>query len=168
MLVTGAFPERVFWLMCLMSLMIGLLSLSGRAQEPVLVDEFPVLGCDHYLMRLDNILSEARNNPAAQVHVLIYEGREVAYNSRTKKSELMLPTFGSADAKFRSIKKRLAYRELPPDRFRFVKAGFREDFILQAWLVPPGAKSPVQSPTLSKIRYRKGKPRGFCIECCGP
>jgi len=83
-------------------------------------------------------------------------------------SERVRPIFGSAEAKFVSMKKWLAHRELPVERFSFVKAGFRENLTVEIGIVPAGALPPIATPTLTKITYRKGRLIKFCIDCCGP
>ncbi|HEX8370338.1 MAG TPA: hypothetical protein VF604_17460, partial [Pyrinomonadaceae bacterium] len=100
------------------------------------------------------------------VYVLIYEGKETRYNSRKKKMEFGLPAYGSAEAKIRSIKKYLSIRKVPSKSFSFVKAGFRENAAAEIWTVPSGAPTPKPTPTVTKMKYRKGKSAGFCTDCC--
>lgn len=64
------------------------------------------------------------------------------------------------------MKKYLANRGFPAERFVFVEAGLRENFTIEIWLVPGGAAPPTLAPTLTEMRFRKGKPRGFCTWCC--
>jgi hypothetical protein len=130
------------------------------SQEAVKIQEFKDTACEDYLARMDSVLTEAQNNPTAQVYVFVYEGRELKYNNRKNKMEWVFPAFGSAKAKISSIKKR--YREFSAERFTFVEAGFRENLTLEIWNVPPGAILPKPSPTLTKMKHRKGKPTGFC------
>ncbi|MDQ3800447.1 MAG: hypothetical protein M3384_13445 [Acidobacteriota bacterium] len=144
-----------------------LLSASAFAQEAAQkFDEFTVLPCDEYMGRMDTYLVHARDNPSLQIYVLIYEGKEPVYNARERKAEMKPPVFGSAEAKIRSIKKYMSYRKLPINRFSFVKAGFRENAAVEIWTVPNGATPPKPTPTLMKMKYRKGKPKGFCTDCC--
>ncbi|MEJ7849452.1 MAG: hypothetical protein WKF92_15330 [Pyrinomonadaceae bacterium] len=142
-------------------------SVAASAQEASKIDEFESLGCDEYLARMDGAINEARQNPSSTIFVLIYEGKEPKYNEVKKKIEQVFPNFRSAEAKTRSIKKWLLHRELPIERFSFVKAGFRENLTVEIWNVPEGALPPKPTPTLTKIKYRKGKPKGFCTDCCG-
>jgi hypothetical protein len=150
------------------ALLFGLLlSVSTFSQEARKIDEFDIVPCDEYLGRMDNAIAQARENPSAKVYVLIYEGKESIYNRRKNKMELAFPAYGSTEAKIRSIKNYLSKRKLPIERFSFVKAGFRENTALEIWFVMPGAAPPKPAPTLKKMRYRKGKPVGFCTDCCG-
>jgi hypothetical protein len=61
-----------------------------------------------------------------------------------------------------------ALRNFPRvERFNFIEAGFREKLTVEIWLAPNGATLPKPTPTLTKMKYRKGKAVGFCIDCCG-
>lgn len=148
-------------------LLFFVVSVAAQTGEPQKVDEFENLWCDEYLARMDAVIITAVNNPSSTVYVLIYEGRERQYNTRKKKTELMLPTFGSAEAKIRSIKKYLSIRKFKGKNFTFVKGGFRESWAVEIWLVPAGGMPPKATPTVTKMKYRKGKAIGFCTECCG-
>src|SRR5687768_6522587 len=141
-------------------------NVSAQDKESRKIDEFENIPCDEYLMRVDAAMVEAHNNPFSTIYVLIYEGKELKYNSRKNKTESVFPNFGSAKAKIRSIEKYLSIRKFPAERFEFVKAGFRENLTVEIWLVPVGATSPKPTPTLTKMKYRKGKATGFCIDCC--
>lgn len=141
-------------------------SVSAFSQETQIFDSFGDINCEDYLSRMDNATRQARQNPSLTVYVLIYEGKETRYNSRKKKMEFGLPAYGSAEAKIRSIKKYLLLRKLPVKRFAFVKAGFRGDAAVEIWTVTNGATPPKPTPTVTKMKYRKGKAYGFCTDCC--
>ncbi len=143
-----------------------LFCVSAYSQEAKKIDEFENINCEDYLSRMDSAINEAHNNPSSTIYVLIYEGKELKYNSRKNKTELVFPNFGSAKAKIRSIKKYLLLRNFPAERFMFVKAGFRKNSTVEIWLVSAGAMPPKSAPTLMKMKYRKGKATGFCTWCC--
>jgi hypothetical protein len=115
---------------------------------------------------MDNAINEASNNPSSIVYILIYEGKELKYNVRKKKDELALPIFGTAKAKINSIKKYLSLRKSPVKNFSFIEAGFRETPAVEIWIAPNWASPPKPTPTILKMKYRKGKAIGFCIDCC--
>lgn len=144
-----------------------LFCISVFSQKAEKIDEFSNPPCDEYLGRIDTAIIQALDNPSSTIYILIYEGREPIYNSRKNKTELAFPAYGSAEAKIRSIKKYLTSRKVPVKRFSFVKAGFRENFAVEIWFVPQGATVPEAAPTLTKMKYRKGRATGFCIDCCG-
>ena len=75
------------------------------------------------------------------------------------------PTSGLAKAKTHSIKKLLAIRKIPAEKSVFIEAGVQENFTIEFWLVPAGAVPPKPTPTLAKMKYRKGKSYGFCLGC---
>lgn len=141
----------------------------AQSREPVKLDEFGSINCEDYLARMDSAIIQAANEPTSRVLVFVYEGKIQRYKYKKDGSytiESVFPQYGLANAKIRSMKKYLALRALG-ERFVFISAGFREDFTVEIWLVPDGAKQPEPTPTLSKMRYRKGKPSGFCLGCCG-
>ena len=136
------------------------------SQQAKQIDAFERLSCDDYLSRMDSAIAEASNNPLSTVYILIYEVKEVRYNSRKKKDEMVFPNFGSAKAKIDSIKKYLSLRKSPIKNLSFIEAGFRENSMVEIWLVPKDASPPKPTPTLNKMRYRKGRASGFCTDCC--
>jgi hypothetical protein len=143
-----------------------LCSVPAFSQESQKIDEFENIPCDDYLARMDYAMVKASDNPSSTIYVLIYEGRELKYNSRKNKNELVYPNFGSAKAKISSMKKYVASREFPVERFTFVNAGFRKNLAVEIWLRSTGETPPKPTPTLTKMKYRKGKASGFCLWCC--
>jgi hypothetical protein len=133
-------------------------------------DEFSFINCDEYLARMQNVYLEQKNKPNSKVYFVVYEGMiktPIYKDGKVIKSMNILPQFGMADAKIKSMKKWLSRQKAPPENFIFVNGGFRDYFGVEIWLVPPGGDLPEPTPTLKKIKYRKGKPTGFCLECCG-
>jgi hypothetical protein len=140
---------------------------SGFSQESEKIDEFSNLQCDEYLARIDNMIVHSQNNPTSTIYVFVYEGKEKKYNNRKKKTEDVFPAFGSAKAKIISMKKYISVvRGFNIKNISFIEAGFREKLTVEVWLVPDSAVSPKPTPTLTKIKYRKGKANGFCLGCC--
>lgn len=149
-------------------LILFLLALSVSAQEKARqIDEFENIPCDDYLARVDNLMIEVDKNPSSTAYVLIYEGAERSYDARKKKTVTVAPVKGTAAAKIRSMREYLKLRNFPQDRFVFIEAGFRDKLSVEFWLVPTGAEPPEPTPTLTEMKYGKGKPKGFCIGCCG-
>ena len=143
----------------------------AQAPEAIKIDEFGSVQCEDYLARMDYLISEANNNPSSRVFVLVYEGKTQRYKYRNGIDftiESVLPQYGLASARIRSMKKYLPLRGVSTERFVFIKAGFRENFTVEIWGVPAGSIEPEPTPTLAKMKYRKGKPAGFCLGCCEP
>lgn len=149
-------------------LSILILCSSVFAQEAQKMDEVGDINCEDYLARINNFNLSLRNDPTSKVYILIYEGKERRYNSQKGKTEPVLPAYGSAKARIRSIKQyfKTYKQENLLERIVFVEAGFREEFTFEFWQVPAGATPPNPTPTLTKIKYRKGKPKVFCVSCC--
>ncbi|HEX8289627.1 MAG TPA: hypothetical protein VF556_16710 [Pyrinomonadaceae bacterium] len=151
----------------LSSIFYVLFCVSVFSQGAQKLDEFENIPCDEYLARMDYAMNEAEKNSSSTVYIFIYEGKEMKYNDRKKKSELVFPGYGSAKEKIRSIKKYMWLRNFSVKKIKFVEAGFRDNSTVEIWLVPVDASQPKPNPTLKKMRYRKGKPTGFCWWCCG-
>lgn len=135
---------------------------STLAQEARKIDEFYPIDCEDYLGRMDNFYFELQENPTAKGYFLIYEGKFRKYSDTANKFHYVSPHFGEGKSYIKSIKRRLMFRRYSVEKMSFVEAGFREEFTIEFWLVPEGAKPPKPTPTLEKTKYRKGKPAGFC------
>jgi len=153
------------------------LSVFSQTEEAQKIDEFENPNCEEYLARTDAMMNVQGNNPNAKIYVIIYEGKQkrAVYKKRKGYADdefvgykSIFPTFGLANVSIKSMKKRLSLRKMALDNYVFVKGGFRENFGVEIWLVPPGAEPPKPMPTLEKMKYRKGKAKGFCLDCCGP
>jgi hypothetical protein len=137
---------------------------SALPQEARLVERAVNPNCEDYLARMDNYLVLANNLPNINIYLYLYEGKEAVW--KNKEFTFGFPTYGSSDSRIRTMKRYLTLRKFPVERFRFVKGGFREKFQFEVWFVPPGVVAPSPTPTLTKMRYQKGKPKAFCMGCC--
>jgi hypothetical protein len=138
------------------------------SQEAKMIDEFGRITCESYLLRMDQAIQTARENPEAKVYIVIYEGKVIVSTGRRKKPTILYPIVGSVRAKIRSIRKLISTRDVPIDKFVFIDGGFRAEPIVEIWLAPTGEGPPKPTPTVKKLRFRKGKASGFCTGCCGP
>jgi len=154
---------KTFFLILFFSI---LFSVTTFAQKAEYLDEFVDVYCDDYLGRMDRILFQAQNNPSATIYVFLYDGKENIYNPRKRKRESLLPNRGSIKAKIDSMKKYAEYRKVSLENFKFIEAGFREKSAVEVWFVPKDVEPPKPMPTLDKMKYRKGKAKGFCVSCC--
>jgi hypothetical protein len=143
----------------------------SQTKEVVLVDRFGTIECDGYLARMDGAIIQAFSVPNSKTYVYVYEGKtnHIVYKKgRGYVTVIGFPAYGLAKAKIRSMTEYLKLKKADLSRFVFVPAGFRERFAVEIWMVPEGLTAPDPTPTLSRMRYRRGKPAGFCIGCCGP
>ena len=143
---------------------------SAQTQEAQKIDEFGNINCEGYLARMDNTFLSALNDSSSKIYVFVYEGNltKPKYDSNGKAigSESALPQMGLAKARISSMKQYLKMKKMPQEKFVFVEAGFLDNVKVELWNVPDGATPPKPTPTLKKMKYRKGKPVGFCLGCC--
>lgn len=147
-------------------LFLFVICVSAQTKETLKLDEFSTVNCEEYLARMDGVLLQAKKNPSATIHILVYEGKE-RISDKSGKEKSVFPAYGSAKAKIRSMKGYIMLHNVSVKQFKFAEAGFREETHIEFWLVPSNAKSPETTPTLTKMKYRKGKAKGFCLGCCG-
>ncbi|HEX6189707.1 MAG TPA: hypothetical protein VFZ40_16650 [Pyrinomonadaceae bacterium] len=120
-------------------------------------DRFGDINCEDEMARLDNFALQLQNEPHSKGAILFYAGRMAADQ---------LPRRGEAEARVSRIKSYLFKRRgVPSDRITFISGGYGKYFLVQLWMVPPGAALPDPEPHLLEkvIRFRKGKlqPRDF-------
>lgn len=136
------------------------------SQEAIKVDEFETITCEDYLARMDNFMIQSQNDPNMTPYIIIYEGKEWKYDYKKDERKLLLPTVGLAKAKIRSMKQYMTMKGVSPKRFMFIEGGFKEKFTVEMWFIPLGAEAPKPAPTLTKMKYRKGRSSGYCVGCC--
>ena len=136
------------------------------AQEAIKENEIVNITCEDFLSRKDNLRMWLNEDPNAISYILVYEGKINYYNSKHDKSYSVYPHFGEAKEYIRTMKKWMTFSRFPLDKVVFVNAGFREKLTVEFWFVPNGATPPKPKPTLTKMKYRKGKPVSFCDGCC--
>lgn len=144
-------------------------SICAFSQKAELIDGIGSVNCETYLAFADNMMIQQANNPNAKTYIFIYEGKEpipVYKNGKFIKDKSVLPKFGLANARIQSMKTRMKIYKTPLENYVFVKGGFRENFMVEIWSVPNGVEPPKPTPTLKKMKYGKGKAKGFCIGCC--
>lgn len=131
------------------------------AQAARKIDEFGKIYCDDFLARKDDFAFLLYGEPTSIGYILVYEGK---YNLRKNETQtqVVLPLIGEAKAYINTMKKRFKVSGFPLERLIFVNAGFRENFTLEFWIVPLGAKPPMPTPKLKKMKHRKGKAGDFC------
>ena len=158
---------KKFFLICALFVFLAL-PVGGQTPEAKKLDEFGTIPCDEYLAHVDLITQTQAENPDAKIYVFVYEGSEkkpVYIKEGIVEWKSILPPYGLAKTRIESLKRHLKLRKIPLRNYVFANGGFREDFTVEAWLVSPGAKPPKPTPTLEKIKYRKGKAQGFSYDC---
>lgn len=122
-------------------------------------DRFGDINCEDEMARLDNFTLQLQNEPHSQGVILFYAGRMAADK---------LPRRGEAEARVSRIKSYLFKRRgLPSDRITVINGGYGKYFLVQLWVVSPGAPLPEPELHLREkvIRFRKGKARARDVRC---
>jgi len=142
------------------------LSIAAQTKEARKFDEFSHYYCDDMLARLDYFVNDIMKESNAKGFIIVYEGKySKQINNRKGENELktFLPRFGESTVRTRIMQNYLInFRRFPKEKVLFLSGGFRENHTVELWIVPNGANSPKPTPTLEKIKYRKGKPEDIC------
>ena len=142
-------------------------SILAQTKEARKIDEFGSIPCEELRARLDSFLSELQNNPQTKGFVIVYEGKYF-YPDFNKyppeKIKTYLPAFGEAQLRTQAFINHFKWRNFPSDRYLFISGGYREKHTVEFWIVPNGAKPLRPSPTLDKMKFRKGKPERITCE----
>jgi hypothetical protein len=121
-----------------------------------LFDQFGNVSCKDEMVRLDNLVTFAKESPDEIIYIFVYAGK---YDRR-----------GIAEARLTRIKNYLVNRRgLDINRIRFEVGGYREDFTVAVYLLPPSATPPIATPTISpeEVKFREGKIKESDLRCAG-
>lgn len=135
------------------------LSRSEMAVPTSPFDRFGDIQCEDEMARLDNLAVQLQNSPADTAVITFYGG---------KKFRGRLPRRGDAAARASRMKPYLVGRRGVPSRqITVIDGGYREEWQVVIFIVPPGATSPTPDPTvpLKQIKFRKGTARARDFRC---
>lgn len=126
------------------------------------VGEIP---CDDVKGHLDHLSVELQGNLGAKAYIVTYGGRthlNNVWSRRLRDYEMrrLLPKRGEAEARVSFWKSYLINTgRVEGSRVEVIGGGYREEPIVEVWIVPPGAKPPPLTPTLKKgeIKFRPGR-----------
>jgi hypothetical protein len=142
---------------------------SSQTNEARKIDEFNSVNHDGLRSRLDSLAIEVNNHPASKGYIIVYTGKFIIYKLDNKGSfkdsnETILPRLGQSNANIECMMKHLlGWRNMPKEKLLFISGGYRELYTVELWLVPNGITLK-PSPTLTEMKYRKGKPVDICSE----
>lgn len=140
-----------------------LISLSSVfAQEARKIDEFGNESCDNLRNLLDIFFAELKSSKDEKGYIFVYEGKLLVplYN---KENKTIYPQRGEAEAEIKFIKQHIKFRGFDENRIVRINGGFRERFTVEFWIVPANVTPPKVTPTLKKMKYRKGKAKHSCM-----
>jgi PEGA domain-containing protein len=109
-------------------------------------DQFSSVTFDDTKARLDNLAIELQNAPDTTAYVIVYAGR----TSRAGQ--------GDALGK-RALDYLVNQRGVDSRRIVLINGGYREDDYIEIWICPPGAKTPVATPTVQPGDVQPAKER---------
>lgn len=147
---------------CVLVLLMLSISVDGQAQVvPQKVEEFGITNCDDWMARSESLSSKMREDESSLGYIVYYGGRVniQPYGSPYTKR---LPRRGEAFARASAIKSRYVNTfGIDENRIILLNGGYRENWTVELWLVPKGARPPLPTPTVkeSEIRFRKGRIR---------
>lgn len=122
-------------------------------------DSFGDINCEDEMARLDNFAIQLQNDPTSIGFIIFYGGR---------RSKGRLPKRGEAEARAARLKPYLVERRgIPKDRVVVLGWGYAEEWSVELWIVPRGARIPDRLPTVpaKEIRFRKGTARARDFRC---
>lgn len=150
--------RKILFSLVFLFLFINIFAQNKEARK---IDEFGVVPCEEFRARLDSFLSELQIAGQSKGFIIVYEGN---YSYRiydqypNTKFKTYLPSFGESNYRTQVMINHFKFRNFDPSKYLFISGGFREKHEIEFWIVPNGVKPPKASPTLDKIKYRKGKP----------
>jgi hypothetical protein len=142
-------------------LFILVFSFSVFSQEAKLFDKFSISSNCEYIKAILNVFAnELKKQPNAKGYIVYYGGRYYPILKSNKKLKNSLPRANEAKSRTKQYESYLLIPEgLPSARFELIDGGFREEYEVELWIIPNGAKLPEPKPTVkaSEIKIRKGK-----------
>jgi len=137
-------------------------ALLAQSERPRLFDTIPDVPCEDAIARLDHFFTEITDKGPDVIGVAIYyEGNYIKsrYTPGGEKisERSVAPVDGEVQERVRWLQNYVNFRNFPKDKIRFVSGGYRESFAIDLWTMPVRAAMPRPTPTLGKMKYRKGE-----------
>lgn len=140
---------------------------SAQIEEARNTAEFGIVPCGQFNSFADVTHQEYKNSPNSTIYVIYYEAKSTTvtvWNKKTRKGETktLNPVRGDAFGRAKELPLYLktAYK-VPEDQVKFIDGGYKEEFVMEIWIVSKDAKPPIPKPTVAEkdVKFREGKPR---------
>lgn len=134
----------------------------AQVSETTKIDEFGLIYCCDFGARVDNAELARKNNPGSMIYVTFYNARKHRVSrwdkSGNQKTVWIDPIRGEYRGFVTGFMKQISFFKLDPANFKIRDGGYREQMVVELWLVPSGAAPPPLTPTVDEknIRFRKG------------
>lgn len=152
--------KRIPAYMALLALLLPVILVEASIViSPRKFDEFKDINCEDEMARLDNFALSLRGIPSAKGVVVFYGGRR--FRGR-------LPRRGDAAARAARLNSYLTQRRgIPREQVIVIDGGYREEWMIELWIVPSAATLPSPTPSVpaNKIKFRKGTARTRDFRC---
>lgn len=151
--------SRMSRLVCLLQVLFLLLAFAGiglvapavgqdeaaSSAEPVLVDEFGMVGECEFRGRIDTFLAELSQKSGVQGYIINY------------KSAAELPGDRDAFGRERYIANHIGFRNFDSSRITIVRGGYRSEIATELWVVPAGVEPPEPTRTVPEPTTPEGE-----------
>jgi hypothetical protein len=152
---------KIKFLLCLLCLFAFALSSFAQTNEPRKIEELTEFDCEALKIRTFNLVTEIEKTPYSMGYLIVYEGNDeidVFDKGGNKSTKQILPRFGELNYRIKAIRAMVKFMNGSFEKIKIINGGFRKNFAVDFWFVPKGAEQPKPTPTLKKMKYRKGNP----------
>jgi hypothetical protein len=149
---------RVDFRTVLVLLLILVVRSIGQSNRTTKLDELEDFECESVKARTENLYRELTKVPSARGYIIVYEGR---YRQSSLSDQYQLPHVGEGYSRILAIKKQLKFLKISDAPIKIIFGGYREHLSAEYFIVPAGAAVPQPSPTLKRMRHRKGKAKFY-------
>jgi hypothetical protein len=127
----------------------------AQSKEARKVDEFGFnITCEEAKLKVDTFALELLNNPKSKGYIIFYGGKINPYKNKT-------PRRNESKVRMQEFMEDYQVSTRLGGNVNLIDGGYRENYIVQFWIVPKEAIPPIPLPTLKpeEIKFRKGKYR---------
>ena len=128
--------------------------MSAQSAETKKVDEFEDFGCESLKARTEELYRELIKDEGSRGYIIVYEGQ---YHPSLTSDRYVLPRVGEANSRILAIRTHMKFLKIDRAPIKITFGGYREHLEVEYFLIPAGGANPKTSPTLKRIKHRKGR-----------